>query len=114
MLYVILTAGVDVNIRNMHNGISLHIALAGGAKSCVELLLSIGADLELNFIIQDFILLSRYMLVVAVIKFLQFLRKKQVDFVQRALDKDNLIVSFCSRDYSVLANEVVKVIPLDR
>jgi len=34
--------------------------------------------------------------------------------VQRALDKDNLIVSFCSRDYSVLANEVVKVIPLDR
>ncbi|KAG5032871.1 hypothetical protein JHK82_016439 [Glycine max] len=76
--YVILIAGVDVNIRNMHNGISLHIALAGGAKSCVELLLSIGEDLELNFIIQDFILLSRYMLVVAVIKFLQFLLKVQI------------------------------------
>ena len=41
-------------------------------------------------------------------------RQKQVGFVQRVPDKDNLIVSFCSGDYNVLANEVVKVIPLDR
>ncbi|KAG5057380.1 hypothetical protein JHK86_012376 [Glycine max] len=44
LVKVILVAGVDVNIRNMHNGIPLHIALARGAKSCVELLLSIGAN----------------------------------------------------------------------
>ncbi|KAG4947330.1 hypothetical protein JHK87_043337 [Glycine soja] len=42
-------------------------------------------------------------------------RQKQVGFVQRVPDKDNLIVSFCSGEYySVLANEVVKVIPLDK
>ncbi|KAH1148553.1 hypothetical protein GYH30_043264 [Glycine max] len=42
-------------------------------------------------------------------------RQKQVGFVQRVPDKDNLIVSFCSGEYySVLANEVVKVVLLDR
>ncbi|KHN42863.1 E3 ubiquitin-protein ligase KEG, partial [Glycine soja] len=49
---VILVAGVDVNIRNMHNGIPLHIALARGAKSCVELLLSIGANCNVQVFIQ--------------------------------------------------------------
>ena len=34
--------------------------------------------------------------------------------MQRVPDKDNLIVSFCSGDYNVLANEVVKVVLLDR
>ncbi|KAI4323566.1 hypothetical protein L6164_023161 [Bauhinia variegata] len=41
-------------------------------------------------------------------------KKKSVGFVQSALDRDNLIVSFCSGEARVLANEVVKVIPLDR
>lgn len=41
---IILDAGVDVNIRNVHNTIPLHVALARGAKSCVGLLLSAGAD----------------------------------------------------------------------
>ncbi|CAL0335141.1 unnamed protein product [Lupinus luteus] len=41
-------------------------------------------------------------------------RKKSVGFVQSFLDRDNLIVSFCSGEVHVLANEVVKVIPLDR
>ncbi|XP_027354497.1 E3 ubiquitin-protein ligase KEG-like [Abrus precatorius] len=41
-------------------------------------------------------------------------RQKLVGFVQKVSDKDNLIVSFCSGEYCVLANEVVKVIPLDR
>ncbi|KAG4947327.1 hypothetical protein JHK87_043334 [Glycine soja] len=48
LVKVILAAGVDVNIRNVHNGIPLHIALARGAKSCVELLLCIGADCNLQ------------------------------------------------------------------
>lgn len=51
-------------------------------------------------------------------------KPKSVGFVQSVLDKDNLKVSFCSGearvgearvpDARVLANEVVKVIPLDR
>ncbi|KAL5159578.1 E3 ubiquitin-protein ligase KEG [Glycine soja] len=48
LVKVILAAGVDVNIRNVHNGIPLHIALARGAKSCVELLLCTGADCNLQ------------------------------------------------------------------
>ncbi|KAE9621535.1 hypothetical protein Lal_00033022 [Lupinus albus] len=41
-------------------------------------------------------------------------KKKSVGFVQSFLDRDNLIVSFCSGEIHVLANEVIKVIPLDR
>lgn len=43
-------------------------------------------------------------------------KPKSVGFVQSVLDKDNLMVSFCSvsGEARVLANEVVKVIPLDR
>ena len=39
---------------------------------------------------------------------------KSVGFVQSVPDRDNLIVSFCSGEVHVLANEVIKVIPLDR
>lgn len=39
---------------------------------------------------------------------------KSVGFVQSVPDKDNLMVSFCSGEARVLANEVIKVIPLDR
>lgn len=41
---------------------------------------------------------------------------KSVGFVQSVPDNDNLIVSFCSVEAQVrlLANEVIKVIPLDR
>lgn len=41
-------------------------------------------------------------------------KHKSVGFVQNVPDKDNLIVSFCSGEARVLANEVTKVIPLDR
>lgn len=44
-------------------------------------------------------------------------KHKSVGFVQNVLDKDNLIVSFCSgegKEARVLTDEVVKVIPLDR
>ncbi|TQD76021.1 hypothetical protein C1H46_038444 [Malus baccata] len=41
-------------------------------------------------------------------------KHRSVGFVQGAPDKDHLIVSFCSGDARVSANEVVKVIPLDR
>ncbi|KAL0448688.1 UNVERIFIED_CONTAM: E3 ubiquitin-protein ligase KEG [Sesamum latifolium] len=39
---------------------------------------------------------------------------RSVGFVQSVPDNDNLIVSFCSGEARVLANEVIKVIPLDR
>lgn len=41
-------------------------------------------------------------------------KHKSVGFVQSVLDKSNLIVSFCSGEARVLANEVIKLIPLDR
>ena len=37
-----------MNIRNVHNTIPLHLALAKGAKSCVKLLLSAGANCNLQ------------------------------------------------------------------
>ncbi|XAR63544.1 Non-specific serine/threonine protein kinase [Bertholletia excelsa] len=45
---IILEAGVDVNIRSVHNTIPLHMALARGANSCVGLLLSAGANCNLQ------------------------------------------------------------------
>ncbi|XP_047163362.1 E3 ubiquitin-protein ligase KEG [Vigna umbellata] len=39
---------------------------------------------------------------------------QSVGFVQSVPDKDNLVVSFCSGEVHLLANEVIKVIPLDR
>ncbi|KAG9151827.1 hypothetical protein Leryth_002101 [Lithospermum erythrorhizon] len=45
---VIIEAGVDVNMRNMYNTIPLHIALARGANSCVGLLLSAGANCNMQ------------------------------------------------------------------
>lgn len=37
-----------MNIRNVNNTIPLHLALAKGAKPCVELLLSAGADCNMQ------------------------------------------------------------------
>ncbi|KAL6981093.1 nicotinamide N-methyltransferase [Sarracenia purpurea var. burkii] len=48
LVKIILDAGVDVNVRNVHNTIPLHVALARGAKSCVGLLLSAGANCNLQ------------------------------------------------------------------
>ncbi|CAB4268319.1 unnamed protein product [Prunus armeniaca] len=48
LVKIILDAGVDVNIRNVQNTIPLHVALARGAKSCVGLLLSSGANYNLQ------------------------------------------------------------------
>lgn len=41
-------------------------------------------------------------------------KQKSVGFVQNVLDKDVLIVSFCTGEARILVNEVMKVIPLDR
>ncbi|XP_057479281.1 E3 ubiquitin-protein ligase KEG-like [Actinidia eriantha] len=38
----------------------------------------------------------------------------RVGFVQRVLDSDNIVVSFCTGVAHVLASEVIKVIPMDR
>ncbi|KAG4150634.1 hypothetical protein ERO13_D04G016100v2 [Gossypium hirsutum] len=191
LVKIILDAGVDVNIRNVHNTTPLHVALARGATSCVGLLLSAGADCNLQGdegdnafhiaaytakmirenlewlivmlrnpdaavevrnhsgkTLRDFLetlprewisedlmeaLMNRGVHLSPTlfevgdwVKFRrrittptygwQGARHKSVGFVQNVVDRDNLIVSFCSGDGNahVLVNEVVKVIPLDR
>ncbi|KAK6933989.1 Zinc finger, RING-type, eukaryotic [Dillenia turbinata] len=51
LVKIILGSGVDVNIRNVHNTIPLHVALARGAKTCVGFLLVAGANCNLQIII---------------------------------------------------------------
>ncbi|PHU09809.1 E3 ubiquitin-protein ligase KEG [Capsicum chinense] len=180
LVKIILDAGVDVNIKNVNNTIPLHVALNRGAKSCVGLLLSAGANCNIqddegdnafhvaafsaNMIRENLdwivVMLSGKTLcdylealprewisedlmealrekgvrlsptVYGVGDWVKFKRSivtptygwqgarhKSVGFVQNVLDKDNLIVSFCSvegREAQVLVDEVVKVIPLDR
>ncbi|XP_071711419.1 E3 ubiquitin-protein ligase KEG-like isoform X2 [Rutidosis leptorrhynchoides] len=48
LVKIILDDGVDVNIRNVQNTIPLHVALARGSKSCVGMLLSAGANCNLQ------------------------------------------------------------------
>lgn len=43
-----------MNIRNVHNTIPLHVALARGANSCVGLLLSSGANCNLQVYLHTF------------------------------------------------------------
>ncbi|KAG8656629.1 E3 ubiquitin-protein ligase KEG isoform X2 [Manihot esculenta] len=189
LVKIILEAGVDVNIRNMHNTIPLHVALARGAKSCVGLLLSAGASCNMQddegdnafhiaadaakmicenlewliimlrnpdaavdvrnhsgktlrdflealprewisedlmealnnrgvhlsptiFEVGDWVKFKRS--VTAPTHGWQGAKHKSVGFVQNVVDKDNLIVSFCTGEAHVLASEVLKVIPLDR
>ncbi|KAL8028693.1 hypothetical protein ABFX02_14G177400 [Erythranthe guttata] len=189
LVKIILEAGVDVNIRNVQNTIPLHVALARGAKSCVELLLSAGANCNmqdddgdnafhiaadtskmirenLEWILvmlkypdaavdvrnhsgktlRDFLealprewisedlmealaekevnLSPTVYQVGDWVKYIRSIKEptygwqgathKSVGFVQSVPDNDNLIVSFCSGEAQVLANEVIKVIPLDR
>ncbi|KAL0291453.1 UNVERIFIED_CONTAM: E3 ubiquitin-protein ligase KEG, partial [Sesamum calycinum] len=189
LVRIILEAGVDVNIRNVQNTIPLHVALARGAKSCVGLLLSAGANCNMQdddgdnafHIAADtakmirenlewILIMLRYPNAAVDVRnhsgktlrdFLEALPRewisedlmdalvekgvhlsptvyqigdwvkyrrsvnepsygwqgashKSVGFVQNVPDNDNLIVSFCSGEARVLANEVIKVIPLDR
>ncbi|KAL4203568.1 hypothetical protein AMTRI_Chr01g104540 [Amborella trichopoda] len=189
MVKIILDAGVDVNIRDGHDMIPLHVALARGAKSCVGLLLSRGANCNLQddegdnafHIAADMAKMIRENLewIVVMLQqsdaavdvrnhsgktlrdYLEALPREwisedlmdaltnkgiqlsptifdvgdwvkfkrsvktpafgwqgakhnSVGFVQRVPDKDALVVSFCSGEARVLANEVIKVIPLDR
>ncbi|XVE68353.1 hypothetical protein DITRI_Ditri09bG0061400 [Diplodiscus trichospermus] len=189
LVKIILDAGVDVNIRNVHDTTPLHVALARGATSCVGLLLDAGADCNLQgdegdnafHIAADTAKMIRENLgwLIVMLRnpdaavevrnhsgktlrdFLETLprewisedlmdaltnrgvhlspttfevgdwvkfqrritsptygwqgaRHKSVGFVQNVVDRDNLIVSFCSGEARVLVNEVVKVIPLDR
>ncbi|KAM7278247.1 hypothetical protein ACFE04_005381 [Oxalis oulophora] len=48
LVKIILDAGVDVNLQNIHKTIPLHLALVKGAIPCVELLLYAGADCTLQ------------------------------------------------------------------
>ncbi|KAM7267301.1 hypothetical protein ACFE04_009467 [Oxalis oulophora] len=185
MVKIILDAGVDVNIRNVHNTIPIHVALARGANLCVGLLLSAGANCNLQddvgdnafhiaadaakmirenlewlivmlgnpdaavearnhrqdgisalpreWISEDLIEALMYRGVhlspttYVVSDWVKFKRSvttpthgwqgakhKSVGFVQNVLDRDNLIVSFCTGEARVSTNDVVKLIPLDR
>lgn len=40
-----------MNVCNVHKAIPLHVALLRGAKACVELLLSSGADCNLQVLV---------------------------------------------------------------
>ncbi|GAV69413.1 Ank domain-containing protein/Pkinase domain-containing protein/zf-C3HC4 domain-containing protein/Ank_2 domain-containing protein/Ank_4 domain-containing protein [Cephalotus follicularis] len=189
LVKIILDAGVDPNIRNLHNTIPIHVALARGANSCVGLLLSAGANYNLQddegdnafhiaadaakmirenlgwlivmlrnpdaavevrnhsgktlrdylealprewisedlmdalinrgvhlsptiFEVGDWVKYKRS--VTSPMHGWQGAKHMSVGFVQSVLDRDNLIVSFCLGEAHVLANEVIKVIPLDR
>lgn len=189
LVKIILDAGVDVNIRNAHNSIPLHVALARGAKLCVGLLLSAGANCNLQddegdnafHIAADSAKMIRENLewIVVMLRYpgaavdvrnhsgktlrdflealprewisedlmealtnkgvylsptifevgdwVRFKRSvntpaygwqgamhKSVGFVQTVIDRENLLVSFCTGEARVLAKEVMKVIPLDR
>ncbi|XP_074569052.1 E3 ubiquitin-protein ligase KEG [Curcuma longa] len=192
LVKIILEAGVDVNIRNAQNTIPLHVALNRGSNSCVGLLLSAGANCNLqdddgdnafhiaadaakmirenlNWIVvmlqypspavdvrnhrgwtlRDFLeglpreWISEELMEALIDKgvflsptiyevgdWVRFKRSvenptygwqganhKSIGFVQTVPNNENLIVSFCTaegREARVLANEVVKVIPLDR
>ncbi|KAJ6302793.1 hypothetical protein OIU77_016813 [Salix suchowensis] len=48
LVKIILDAGVNANLQNVHGTIPLHLALAKGAKPCVKLLLAAGADCNLQ------------------------------------------------------------------
>ncbi|KAJ6807815.1 E3 ubiquitin-protein ligase KEG [Iris pallida] len=48
LMKIILEAGVDVDVRNAQNTPPLHVALNRGANLCVDLLLSAGADCNLQ------------------------------------------------------------------
>ncbi|ONK63724.1 uncharacterized protein A4U43_C07F18260 [Asparagus officinalis] len=154
LMKIILEAGVDVDIRNAQNATPLHVALNRGANLCVPLLLSAGANCNLQdddgdnafHIAADAAKLIRENLNWIVlmlqhpcpavqvrnhsyevgdwVKFRKSIknpaygwqgaRQKSVGFVQNVLDDENLIVSFCTGEAHVLANEVIKVIPLNR
>lgn len=189
MVKIILDAGVDVDIRDVHNTTPLHVALARGSKSCVGLLLESGANCNLqndegdnafhiaadtakmvrenlDWIVvmlqqedaaidvrnhsgktlKDFIealpreWISEDLMDALSVKGIQLsltifeigdwvkfkksvkvpkygwqgAKHRSVGFVQSVPDKEHLIVSFCSGEARVLANEVIKVIPLDR
>ncbi|XP_013625508.1 E3 ubiquitin-protein ligase KEG isoform X2 [Brassica napus] len=189
LVRVILDAGVNANIRNVHNTIPLHMALARGANACVSLLLESGSDCNiqddegdnalhiaadaakmirenLDWLIvmlkrpdaavdvrnhsgktvRDFLealprewisedlmeaLLKRGVHLSPTIyeigDWVKFKRRittplhgwqgakpKSVGFVQTILEKEDMIVAFCSGEAHVLASEVVKLIPLDR
>ncbi|CAD5331582.1 unnamed protein product [Arabidopsis thaliana] len=190
LVRVILDAGVNANIRNVHNTIPLHMALARGANSCVSLLLESGSDCNIQVphwciqswlsrsdaakmirenldwlivmlrspdaavdvrnhsgkTVRDFLealprewisedlmeaLLKRGVhlspTIYEVGDWVKFKRgittplhgwqgakPKSVGFVQTILEKEDMIIAFCSGEARVLANEVVKLIPLDR
>ncbi|KAF8080134.1 hypothetical protein N665_0973s0014 [Sinapis alba] len=189
LMRVILDAGVNANILNVHNTIPLHMALARGANACVSLLLESGSDCNIQdddgdnafhiaadaakmirenldwlvvmlrspdaavnarnhsgktvsdllealpreWISEDLMeaLLKRGVHLSPTIyeigdwvKFKrdittpvhgwQGAKPKSVGFVQNIPEQEEMIVAFCSGEARVLANEVVKLIPLDR
>ncbi|KAF3549576.1 hypothetical protein DY000_02000535 [Brassica cretica] len=137
LVRVILDAGVNANIQNMNKTIPLHLALAGGANACVSLLLESGSDCNIQdndrdnafhiaadaakkirenlecYKIGDWVKFKRD--VTTPLHGWQGANPKSVGFVQNILaENEDMIVAFCSGEARLLANEVVKLIPLDK
>ncbi|KAJ7547407.1 hypothetical protein O6H91_08G084400 [Diphasiastrum complanatum] len=189
MVKIILDAGVDVDVRDIHSTTALHVALARGSNECVGLLLERGANCnvqddegntafhvaaemaklvreDLDWIVKmlqrldaalDFknhsgktlrdllealprewisedlmdalstkgIKLSptsyepgdwvKFKRNIQMPKYgWQGAKPRSVGFVHAVHDIDHIVISFCSGEARVLAEEIVKVIPLDR
>ncbi|CAM6116455.1 unnamed protein product [Calypogeia fissa] len=189
MVKIILEAGVDVDVRDIHTTTPLHVALARGSKACVGLLLERGANCNLQddegdnaFHIAadmakmvkenlDWIVIMLQQPDAAIdvknhsgktlkdllealprewisedlmdalsakgiqisptifqtgdwIKFKrsvktptfgwQGARPRSVGLVQSIVDKEQLIIAFCTGEARVTTEEIIKVVPLDR
>lgn len=92
-LQIILEAGVDVDVRNAQNATPLHVALNRGANLCVGLLLSAGANCNLQVNCCLYYLYNRF--------FLKILNRLGLSNQSFCLDFENLF-------FSLLANICLK------
>lgn len=90
---IILEAGVDVDVRNAQNATPLHVALNRGANLCVGLLLSAGANCNLQVNCCLYYLYNRF--------FLKILNRLGLSNQSFCLDFENLF-------FSLLANICLK------
>lgn len=109
--------GAAIEVRN-HSGKTLRDYLEALPREWIsedlmEALISVGVHLSPTiYQVGDWVKFKRS--ITAPTYGWQGAKHKSVGFVQSVLDKSNLIVSFCSGEARVLANEVIKLIPLDR
>ncbi|TKY49724.1 E3 ubiquitin-protein ligase KEG [Spatholobus suberectus] len=117
LIVMLMKPDADIEVRN-HSGKTLRDILEALprewlSEDLMEALMNRGVHLSPTiFEVGDWVKFKRS--VVTPTHGWQGTKPKGVGFVQSVPDRDNLIVSFCSGEVHVLANEVIKVIPLDR